>query len=208
MQNRALKPAAHALAFDWARKFQAGLGRLFFVFIAAFFLAGCEGPIKVAAASEGEDAPSLLFEGFKARGSFKGVKQWEAIATRARVYQGTQNAKAEDVEITYFQAGKPVSHAKALFADINLKDYDLVAEGNVLVRAENGVLLATEKLHWDNAMQEVSTRSKVKVWRGNSVLTGRGLIADRRLEKVEVLYDVKIEAASVEELRKLRDDRR
>jgi hypothetical protein len=40
------------------------------------------------------------------------------------------------------------------------------------------------------------------------VLTGRGLVADRRLEKVEVQEDVKIEAASVEELRQLRRDRR
>jgi len=175
----------------------------------AALLGGCEEPIKAGKPGQGspDDAPSLAFEGFKARDSFKGVKQWEALATRARVYQGTQIAKADDVEITYFQSGKPVSHASARHADIDLKDYDLEAEGEVLVKAQNGVMLATERLSWDNGRQEVRTKARVKVWRGNSVLTGRGLVADRRLEKVEVQEDVKIEAASVEELRRLRRER-
>lgn len=171
----------------------------------AALMGGCEEPIKAGGAQGSpEDAPSLVFEGFKARGTFKGVKQWEALATRARVYQGSQIAKADDVEITYFQSGRPVSHASAKHADIDLKEYDLEAEGEVLVKAQNGVLLATERLSWDNGKQEVRTKARVKVWRGNSVLTGRGLVADRRLEKVEVQEDVKIEAASVEELRRLR----
>ena len=172
-------------------------------------LAGCGEPAPgQATKAADEDAPSLAFEGFKARGTFKGVKQWEAEATRAKVYQGSQNAKADDVEITYFQNGRPVSQATARHADIDLKDYDLTATGDVVVRAQNGVMLATDRLNWDNARQEVRTRSRVKVWRGNSVLTGRGLVADRRLEKVEVQEDVKIEAASVEDLRRLREDRR
>lgn len=178
------------------------------VSFALLLLAGCEAPLPQQAAKAAEGAPSLVFEGFRARGTFKGVKQWEAEATRAKVYQGSQNAKADDVEITYFQGGRAVSQATARHADIDLKDYDLSAEGDVVVRAKNGVMLATERLSWDNARQEVRTRSRVKVWRGNSILTGRGLVADRRLEKVEVQEDVKIEAASVEDLRKLREDRR
>jgi LPS export ABC transporter protein LptC len=172
--------------------------------LALLSLLGCDQPLQSPAAPPRNDTPSLIFEGFKARGSFKGIKQWEAVATRARVYNSTQSASAEEVAITYFQAGKPVSHARADHADIDLKNYDIVADGNVLVRAQNGVLLSTDKLSWDNATQEVHTHSAVKVWRGHSVLTGRGLIADRRLEKVEVQEDVKVEAANVQELRKLR----
>lgn len=188
---------------------QAGVkGRLLALAALLLVAAGCEEPIPAAKAAQGEDAPSLAFEGFKARGTFKGVKQWEAEATRAKVYQGTQNAKAEDVEIVYFQAGKPVSRARADRADINLKNYDLVAEGDVVVHGQNGVLLSTDRLSWDNTLQEARTRSRVKVWRGSSVLTGRGLVADRKLEKIEVQEDVKIEAASVEDLRRLRRERR
>jgi LPS export ABC transporter protein LptC len=165
---------------------------------------GCEEPPQAPVQLSPDEAPSMVFDGFKARGSFKGVRQWEAEATRAKVFQGSQKARAEDVEITYFQSGKPVSHAKARHADIDLKNYDIAAEGDVVVRARNGVILTTEKLNWDNNRQEVRTRERVKVWRGHSVLTGQGLIADRRLEKVEVQKDVKIEASNVKELRQLR----
>lgn len=181
---------------------------LILILITLTLLSGCEEPISNGVKKPADEAPSLIFEGFKARGTFKGVKQWEAEATRAKVFQGSQNARAEDVEITYFQGGKAVSHATAKHADIDLKNYDLIADGDVNVRAENGVMLKTEKLNWDNSRQEVRTKARVKVWRGNSVLTGKGLIADRKLEKVEVQEDVKIEAASVEELRQLREDRR
>lgn len=182
----------------------ANTKKLITVMLALACLVGCAPPIEAPPARPSADTPSLIFEGFKARGSFKGVKQWEAVATRARVYNGTQTAIAEEVAITYFQAGKAVSHARADHANINLKNYDIVADGNVLVHAQNGVLLSTDKLSWDNTLQSVFTHSPVRVWRGRSVLTGRGLVADRKLEKVQVQEDVKIEAANVKELRKLR----
>ena len=50
-----------------------------------------------------QEKPSLVFDGFKARGTLKGVKQWEAEATHARIFNGSQMASAEDVTITYFQ---------------------------------------------------------------------------------------------------------
>src|SRR5438445_10731394 len=97
---------------------------LILILVAAGFLSGCEEPIPKGVQKAGEDARSLVFEGFKARGSFQGVKQWEAEATRARVFQGSQKASADDVGITYFQGGKAVSHATARHADIDLKNYD------------------------------------------------------------------------------------
>lgn len=150
------------------------------------------------------EKPSMVFDGFKARGTLKGVKQWEVEAAHARIFHSSQIASAEDVTITYFQKGRPVSHATAKKAEINLKTYDLEAEGDVVVHGQNGVILSTERLSWDNLRERVQTLSRVRVVRGNSVLTGRGLVADRRLEKVEVQEDVKVESASVSELRKLK----
>ena len=150
------------------------------------------------------DKPSLVFDGFKARGTLKGVKQWEAQATHARIFNGSQMASAEDVTITYFQKGRPVSRATARSAEINLKNHDLEAQGDVVVHGQNGVVLSTQELSWDNAKELVHTAARVRVVRGNSVLTGKGLVADRRLSKVEVQDDVKVESASVQELRKLK----
>jgi LPS export ABC transporter protein LptC len=148
------------------------------------------------------EKPSLAFDGFKARGTLKGVKQWEAEAARAWMFRGTRSARAEVVAITYFQKGKAVSRAWADKADIDLKTYDIEAEGNVVVHGQNGVVLETERLSWNNQKEQVHTQAAVRVVRGRSVLTGLGLVADRRLEKVEVQEDVKVESASVKELRR------
>jgi LPS export ABC transporter protein LptC len=170
----------------------------------ALGLAGCEEAPKAASAPTGTPEPGIVFQGFKARGTLAGVKQWEALADSARVFQAARSADAEKVDITYFQAGRPVSWARADKARINLATNDLEVEGGVRVKGANGVVLLTETLRWDNAAQEARTRARVKVLRHGSVLTGRGLIADRQLERVEVQEDVKIESASVEELRKFR----
>ncbi|MES2201901.1 MAG: LPS export ABC transporter periplasmic protein LptC [candidate division FCPU426 bacterium] len=174
---------------------------------ACLALAGCEGPREPSAAAPPQtpsaDKPSLVFDGFKARGTAKGVKQWEAEAKRAWVLKGSRNASAEDVTITYFQKGLAVSRARALHAEINLKTYDLEAEGEVVVHGQNGVVLESDRLSWDNQTEQVHTRSKVRVLRGRSILTGKGLIADRKMEKVEVLEDVRVETASVAELKRM-----
>lgn len=150
------------------------------------------------------EKPSMVFDGFKARGTLKGVKQWEAEATHARIYNATQMASAQDVTIIYFQKGRPVSRATAKNAEINLKTYDLEASGDVVVHGQKGVVLSTEQLSWDNLRERVHTLARVRVVRGNSVLTGRGLEADRKLEKVEVQEDVKVESARLSELRKMK----
>ena len=97
-----------------------------------------------------------------------------------------------------------MSRATAKSAEINLKSHDLEAEGDVVVHGQNGVVLSTERLSWDNAKELVHTTARVRVLRGTSVLTGKGLSADRRLSKVEVQEDVTVESASVAELRKLK----
>lgn len=156
-----------------------------------------QGPV-----NQGGERPSLVFQGFAARASHLGALVWEAQAARARVYDADQRAEAEDVTITYYSQGKPVSTARAARARMDLRRYDLEAEGDVRVRAANGVSLSTSRLRWDNARQRASSGARVRVVRGTTVLTGRGFTADRELRDVRILEDVEATAASVEQLRK------
>ena len=71
----------------------------------------------------------------------------------------------------------------------------------MVLKAQNGVVLNTDRLQWDNQRQRVSTDSWVKVVRKGSTLTGRGLTADRNLEDVTVREDVTIEADSITDVR-------
>jgi LPS export ABC transporter protein LptC len=165
------------------------------------FLAACR-KVPVEAGNGQADQPGFLFQGFAARASHEGALVWEAHAVRARVFDKDQRALGEDVTLLYFQHGKQVSTAKAKTAKMDLKRYDVEAEGDVEVHGMNGVILQTQRLKWDNKAQRASSSARVRVIRGGAVLTGKGFTADRDLHDVRILEDVQAEAVSVQQLRK------
>jgi LPS export ABC transporter protein LptC len=162
---------------------------------------GCR-KVPVETANANGEKPSFLFQGFAARASHDGALVWEAHAVRARVFDKEQRALGEDVTLLYFLHGKPVSTARAKSAKMDLKRYDVEAEGDVEVHGMNGVILQTQRLNWDNKAQRASSSARVRVIRGGAVLTGKGFSADRDLHDVRILEDVQAEAVSVQQLRK------
>jgi LPS export ABC transporter protein LptC len=180
-----------------------------YAFFAAALIALCQAcepappPPAGAPAQPGKEKEksSLIFRGFGARASRDGALMWEAHAERARVNRQGQGAHAEVVTLTYFRNSKVVSRARADRAEIDLKDYDIVADGAVEVRSSQGVILRTPHLNWDNKAQRISSESKVVVVRGHTQLSGRGFTGDRDLRDVRILSDVQAEAASVDALR-------
>lgn len=176
------------------------------ILIAALFAAALLGACRRApdadAMTGGADKPSLLFQGFEARASHRGKLVWEAKAAHAKVYRQGQKAMAEDVTMEYFVDGQRVSTGRADRAMMDLKLYDMDAEGGVVVRGINGVVLKTSRLTWDNKRQRASSSARVRLERGATVLTGRGFTADRELRDVRILEDVQAEARSVDDLRK------
>jgi LPS export ABC transporter protein LptC len=166
------------------------------------FLAGCERAPQ-APNQQGEEKPGLIFTGFTARGTRLGVLDWEASARTAQVYQTRKLAEAQQVSIRYYQKSKQISQADADEAEINTQSNDILAMGNVRLSAKNGVVLYTDRLQWNHRKQLLTTDSAVRVIRGNSELTGKGLVADRELANVEVKENVRITSRNLKEVRKL-----
>lgn len=188
---------------DFSTYFKQRRPALFFLLALCLPLACVRAPAAhpAPAAKKGKPAPSLLFQGFSARASHDGVLVWEAQADRARVDHTGQKAHGEVVTVVYFRHGRVVSHARADRADIDLKDYNIDADGAVEVHSSEGVVLQTPHLYWDNRLQKISSASPVKVIRGHTVLTGDGFVGDRDLDDVRILRNVQAEAVSVEDLR-------
>lgn len=170
--------------------------------IALAFVAGCEQAPQPRGKT-GEEKPGLIFTGFTARGTRLGVLDWEASARTAQVYQARKLAEAQQVSIRYFQKAKLISQADADEAEINTQSNDILAMGNVRLSARNGVVLYTDRLSWDHRRQRLTTDSEVRVIRGTSELTGKGLVADRELTNVEIKENVRITSRSLKEARKL-----
>lgn len=179
--------------------------------IAALFLLlalwGCEKAPRAPGSEEGEKA-SISFDGFKARGTRLGKLIWEAEARTAQVYAQRKAARAQEVRIRYLQDGRLASLATAREAELGTESHDIQAWGDVVVRSQNGVVLYAQRLNWDNRRQRLSSDGPVKVVRKDSVLTGRGLVADRDLQDVTVREDVSISAPSVNSLREQAEELR
>ena len=188
---------------DLSTSFKQRRPALFFLLALCLPLACGRAPAAhpAQAGKKGKPAPSLLFQGFSARASHDGEMVWEAQADRAHVDHSGQTAHGEVVTVVYFRHGRVVSHARADEADIDLRDYNIDADGAVEVHSSDGVVLRTPHLYWDNRLQKISSASPVKVIRGHTVLTGRGFVGDRDLDDVRILHDVQAEAVSVEDLR-------
>jgi LPS export ABC transporter protein LptC len=189
---------------DFSTTFKQRRPALFFLLALFCLPLACERPPAARSAKDSKkekQEPSLLFQGFSARASHDGELVWEAQADRARVDHTGQKAHGEVVTVVYFRHGRVVSHARADEADIDLRDYNIDADGAVEVHSSDGVVLRTPHLYWDNRLQKISSASPVKVIRGHTVLTGRGFVGDRDLDDVRILHDVQAEAVSVEDLR-------
>jgi LPS export ABC transporter protein LptC len=144
---------------------------------------------------------SALFRGFSADAFHRGDLVWVVHAERARVDHEGRKAHAEVVTLVYYSGGSVVSRARADRADIDMKTYNIEADGSVEVRSRNDIVLRTPHLRWDNKGQRISSASKVLVLRGRTQLTGRGFTGDRDLHDVRILSDVQAEAVSVDALR-------
>jgi LPS export ABC transporter protein LptC len=182
---------------DMGHKYKASL---ILAFLAV--LAGCEK----APAPQGqsvEEKPGLIFTGFTSRGTHLGALDWEATARTAQVYQAHKLARAQRVSIRYFKNAKLISRAEADEAEINTSSNDILAWGNVRLSARNGVVLYTDRLKWENHRQRLTTDSEVRVIRGASELTGKGLVADKDLTNVEVKENVRIISRNLKEVRKI-----
>lgn len=170
--------------------------------LALLGLAGCEKlpSLPLPGALE---KPSLVFDGFTATGTRLGEKLWEARAATAQVFNDKKLARVQNVSIRYFKNGKVVSRARADEADLNTQTEDIAAQGNVVLQAQNGAVLYTSRLRWDQKHQRVSTEDWVKVVKEDSILTGKGLIADRDLEDVVVKENVQIFARNLGAVKQL-----
>ena len=171
-----------------------------------FLVAGCEKAIETPRDKGQAPRPSLVFEGFQAFGNRGESRQWQAWAERAELYNESNQARVRQIKIHYFQNDKVVSVLKADRGEIDTSGHHVTATGKVVLKGENGIVLTTDRLHWDHARERISTDSRVKVVQKDRVLTGRGLVSDRNLERVEVLHDVEITARSLSSLRQLDEE--
>ncbi|HDQ26739.1 MAG TPA: LPS export ABC transporter periplasmic protein LptC [bacterium] len=171
-----------------------------FTAVIFLFAAGCGEQkirLKLPAPESVENIPSFVIQGFTLVSTENAVVDWELKARGAQIFEMKKMAYAQDVEMTILE-GK--NRATKVFSDravINLVNNFTELTGNVKVRAENGMVLLTKKLFWDDAGGRIFTEEEVVVIKGKDRLRGKGMESDIHMENVRLKEEVRLDAKDI-----------
>lgn len=163
----------------------------------SFIFLSCGKDEEVSSVESNGKTPQLVIDKFSVTTTNAGKVEWIFRAQRALVFENENLIDADGINVDFFfdKNQKEISsHLNAKTGNVNTKTNDMKAEGNVVLTAENGNKLFTERLEWRSAEQKFFTDKEVKVEKKDSILTGVGMEADTNLENIRILKDVKVEA--------------
>jgi LPS export ABC transporter protein LptC len=154
-------------------------------------LAGCQsGP------TEEETESSVLadheIDGFELTQTRDGARLWKLRAQRALIFEDADRVEMEKIRIDYFnEDGETRSTLTALHGLLRRRTNDMEARGDVVVTADDGTILTTQKLTWNERTGKIESDKFVRVTKGSDVFTGVGVEADPDLRNMRVKSEFK-----------------
>ncbi len=149
----------------------------------------------------GRPATGSLMTGVRVRQYVGGRLEVELTAAEAWHSRSGEWVSGRGVRARYFPLTRKPADLEATTARYNVSAQRLYASGYVRVQSE-GTLLETTELTYDGARDRIASRKRVRVVRGENVMTGIGLEADPDLGNM-TLGEPEIEARKPGELRPL-----
>ncbi|MCB1190247.1 MAG: LPS export ABC transporter periplasmic protein LptC [Leptospiraceae bacterium] len=139
--------------------------------------------------SEKESGSTIRIKNFK-REAFdtKGGLLWKVTAGESFTYIGKENKTIlYQLNFDQYEDGKFKSNVKGDRGEINHSSKKLYLSGNIILNTEDGKTLWAEELEYDLDEKKLYSEKKVKILSGGTVIYGRGLRADRNLNKFTIL---------------------
>ena len=144
-----------------------------------------------------EDTPNYVMQGFKMRSTDKGGVNWELEAKGAQVFEMKKKAYAQDFTMHTFEKNGATSVLTGDRAVINTDTNFLEATGHVRLKSDNGMLLITEKLFWDDVKKLAYGDAPVTMIKGSTVLKGVGFESDMYMRDLRIHSRVKLKARDI-----------
>ncbi len=138
-------------------------------------------------------------EGFVYRQTEDGRVQWEVEALKAESRESEQHVLLKRVQVRLFGKAGQNMELEADEGTINTAsgDFDLRNEDELIAIAlVNGYTILTPHVHWVDAEQTISTDRPVTIHGPGLIITGNGLVAELKTEKLGVLDDVHVHITS------------
>lgn len=154
------------------------------VTLVIILLSACEESEEPA--FESARTPSQIAEDFVLTETVSGEKAWTLRAEKALIYQDEDLIRIYGVTLDFYEKGGV--HYSTLTSDegiVHTSTNDMEASGNVVVVSEGG-RLETPKLNWVAQEERIVTEERVRIIKGETVITGKGLESDPSLERVKI----------------------
>jgi len=131
-------------------------------------------------------------DGFTLTQTREGMRVWSISADHALVYEDADRVEMIVLRIDFFDDdGEVRSTLTANEGILARRTSDMEAIGNVIVYAADGTILTTERLTWNERKGKVESDHRVRVTKGDDVMTGVGVEADPDLKNIRVKSDFK-----------------
>lgn len=133
----------------------------------------------------------LEFNKLRLSGYKNGKKQWQIKARKTMVSADQRFTKFEDIqEGVFYDKGKEKIFFSATEAYYDSLMKSLRIEGNIVVRSKDGTALRVDKLEWDGVKERLTSPGKVTLSFTKGSFVGARLVADAKLEQVDMLGGV------------------
>ena len=146
----------------------------------AILAAGCEeSGARPTTTIQAPDSADQVLEGFSHYVTNEGVRRSRVQADTAYFYEATQITNLVNVKVTFYDlSGAESSTLTAKSGVYRWQDGSMEANGNVVVVSPDGRRLATERLRYDNAGNQISTDRHFTFDRGDEHLEGNSFRSD------------------------------
>jgi len=148
--------------------------------------AGCSGPKRSSPVASSGELPDEEVSDFVLTETDQGRPQWTLYARYAATYAARNQVVSRDIRVDFFDdKGARSSELTAREGEIQQQTRDMTARGHVVLQTTEGARMTTERLHFSNSMQQITSDTLVRVEHQGSVLEGVGFASDPELHHYE-----------------------
>ena len=157
---------------------------------AACVLGSCSDAGETGPAAEGGVVPDQEINSFTLTQTNDGRSVWSLTARLALVFEEADRIETTRPRVEFFDAeGESRSVLTANNGLLKRRTNDMEVSGSVIVTSNDGTVMRTEHLTWDERRGKISTEMPVRVTRDGDVMTGTGAEADPDLGNLRILAD-------------------
>ncbi len=171
--------------------------------LALALMAGCRENSNPAAEAEvdkslSENLPTEQFFDYRLVETNVGIRKWVLVSDQMNKYSGQKDVELITVHIDFYRDGAHFSTLTSDSGTANLQTKDIFTWGNVVVITQDGRMLETEELYFNNTEQLIHNDVFDRFTRQEDVIEGIGLEATPDLEYIEIKRQVEADVVDSE----------